>query len=85
MRRGEINSLRPRARRSGNSTPSRGRKASRVFAPAPALKRGADELMARIEWALRNDRPGLRAARNVYRKCCTDLYRFLKKHFEGQP
>jgi hypothetical protein len=82
---GIINSIKPGGRRTGKAVQKPGRKsatARRDF--SPALKRGADELMNRVEWALRNDRKALRGARRVYRRCCADLDRILKSHFEGR-
>jgi hypothetical protein len=48
----------------------------------PALKRGADELMNRCEYALGKRPRALRNARDVYRKCCLKLYDFLRRHLK---
>lgn len=44
-----------------------------------ALKRGADELMNRAEYALRERPRALEAARRAYRDLCMRLYRAIER------
>ena len=44
-----------------------------------AAKRGADELMALVEYALRYRPRALKNARRYYRDCCLRLYRALER------
>jgi len=43
-----------------------------------ALKRGADELQSRLEWALRNRPRALANSRREYVAFCTRLYRKIE-------
>jgi hypothetical protein len=47
----------------------------------PAEKRGADELMNRIEYSLAKRPRALKNARKVYRDAVHKLYGYLKRHF----
>jgi hypothetical protein len=42
-----------------------------------ALKRGADELQARLEWELRNRPRALKNARQQYQSFCLRLYKAI--------
>ena len=44
-----------------------------------ALELGADELIERLEWLLRDRPTALRKVRDRYRNFCTELYRRLEK------
>jgi hypothetical protein len=46
---------------------------------AAALKRGADELQTRLEWALRDHPRALKRARQRYKDFCLRLYRAIKR------
>jgi hypothetical protein len=44
-----------------------------------ALKRGADDLMALVEWCLRDKPRALRRARRRYVKLCERLYKLIAR------
>jgi hypothetical protein len=54
---------------------------SKIRDDHPAEKRGADELMNRAEFALRNNPRALRHARKVYLAATRALYGCLERHF----
>jgi len=52
--------------------------------PEAALKRGADELQSRLEWALRNRPRALENSRREYVEFCLRLYLKIQRAMGGK-